>query len=205
MKQFIAVTLFIILIFLLNIHPVFAQKQNGNNQAHIASEQGSNLNEADTSLSSIVFQCQIDLEVLSNSSIYCSKCGLKLKEYTMGEVFDNLAANGYVKPNLKIRNVLMVEAEVDTLIEEIIDTSAQNDNIPEIDFVALDHDENGQVYQCPNDPDMVSDDQERCAVCDALYKEVPIEEAKSMLRAAPIQEAEANSDDEANVQNSKSN
>jgi len=178
---------------LVTANSFFAQERNSQadkNAAEITAEQGRYLDTSDNN-DNIIFQCQVDLEVLSSQPRRCSKCGLTLKRFTMDEVMDNLVAHGFIKPKLKNKNVLRVEEEAaDTLAEETADTLMAGIEIPEIDFAALDHDENGDVYQCPNCPQEVADDQFRCRICDELFQEYTIEEAESNLRALATGTAE---------------
>ena len=185
MKQFIIVTFVTTLILLINANSFFAQEQENDiterTQNEFAENQDSNSNAIDNNVD-IIFQCQVDLEVLSSIPGKCSKCGLTLKEFTLDEVIANLNEDGHIRPELKLKMITMVEAEEDSLTVEIIDTVALNDSIPGVNFSEFDHFGYGTMFQCPNCPDQVWSEEKKCMICGSFFELINIEEAEANMR-----------------------
>jgi len=184
MKRFEIITLYTVLTLFISVHSYFAQVQADSgkkkNQTKLTEARENNLDSADQNNEQIVYQCQIDLEVLSNVPVNCSKCGLKLKEFTMEEALNNLIAAGHKKPELKLKYLFMTEEE-ETETEEIQDTVDNSEGVAVIDVLEMDKNGNGYVFQCPKCPDQILDTEENCPVCGADMDEYTVDAAKKNL------------------------
>lgn len=186
MKQFNIVIILTVFILLLNTNLFFAQdinyNENEKNQSEITEDQDSNFFAA--ARDEIIYQCPIDFEVLSNVPGYCSKCEVRLKEYTLEEVINNLNEDGHKKPTLVIKMMNIGKEEITETVDTatVQDTTGLNERIAAIDFLEIDHNEDGMVFQCPVCPEQIWDDVYSCAVCGSVFIEYTIEEVKANLR-----------------------
>jgi hypothetical protein len=132
----------------------------------------------------IIYQCQVHPQVLSNLAGTCPRCGLQLKSLSIEEAFANLSKKGYKKPELSphfLTKTVVEEGAVTDDSSEVSDTAFVAVNLDEYDFETIDHDGDGMLFQCPNDPLEFEDEDGNCLVCGTPYEYLTVDQVKANL------------------------
>lgn len=201
MKQIKSISLLTIFVLLLTAHSYFAQEQENKKekkQSEITEDQGSNLNAADKTKDEMVYQCPMDLKIISNVPGNCSKCGMKLNEYTLDEAINNLSGGGHKKPELKNKRISMSKKEKNETEEisredakgnleeegfEEMDKESEHEHGEEnmVNAFKIDKNGDGKVYQCTMCPDQLSDESSDCEKCGMELIKLSVEDAQKNL------------------------
>jgi hypothetical protein len=174
--------LHLIIIFLVGASALIAQerssKENTKNEKSLA-------NSNDSSHVEYVYQCQVHPQIISNFEGRCPRCDLELKRFTLEQAFANLNEKGVKKPELSL-NYITKKVEEDTT--NSTDTTAVKDSASVVhidlsvyDWEAIDHDGDGNVWQCPNHPEEVEDEEGNCYQCGTAYVWRTVKDAKRKL------------------------
>jgi hypothetical protein len=108
-----------------------------------------------------VYQCPMDVDVLSDKPGKDPKCGMELEEVSIEKAADNLVKHGY-----KVK----VKTEENTVIRK-----------GTIDLNEIDENKDGKVYEDMMDYNVISDAPGTCPLCGMTLKEVSVEKAKLNL------------------------
>ena len=185
MKQFKIVSLLTILTLFLGSQSFFAQ------------EDSSNPNASDKTKSGLVYQCSVNLEVISYVPGNCSKCGRKFDELTLEEAMIKMKGHGQKKPELISKNViagdeknnsgknLLVneEGNPDENGDETLEKESTHEHVDKnmVMVNEVDRNGNGIIYQCKFCPDQLSDESAECEICSVELIKLTVEDAYKNL------------------------
>jgi transcription initiation factor IIE alpha subunit len=145
----------------MNEHMVMEHNQSKQSDSAIVRKGEIDIKAIDENSDGMVFQDQMDFNVISDKPGKCPLCGMNLKEVTLEK-----AAEDAVKHGFKIKNM----TEESSIIREGI-----------IDLNQIDENKDGKVYEDMMDYNVISDKPGTCPLCGMTLKEVSLEKAKSNL------------------------
>jgi len=156
------------------------------------------LKSIDKNTDGMVYQDQMDWNVISDEPGKCPICEMNLKEVTLGKAKENLINNGYGIKGMTSNSTDNSTMEMDSKTTKQIDEQSDEMNhdhssmneygidsplirTGEIDIEAIDTNGDGKLYECPMDWNVLADEYQRCPVCEMKMKEYTLDEVKDNL------------------------